>query len=93
MNGIYDFEAFKTPYLDVEMLIERKAQKRKRKLMILSGMATILMALMAVLMLYLVSTVSKTACMILCTILCIYIVVAILMIGKFIKKGEYLWQQ
>ena len=93
MNGVYDFEGFSTPYLDVEMLMERKAQKRKKRLMILSGMATILMAAMAVLMLYLVSTVSKTACMILCTVLCIYIVVTLLMIGRFVKKGEYLWQQ
>jgi len=92
MNGIYDFEAFNTPYLDVEMLMERKAQKRRRRLMLLSGVATILMSLVAVLVLYLISTVSKTACMVLCTILCIYIVVAVVMIGRFVKKGEYLWQ-
>lgn len=93
MNGVYDFEAFNTPYLDVEMLMERKAQKRKRRLMILSGIATVLMATMAVVMLYLISTVSKTACMLLSTVLFVYMVVTLLMIGRFVKKGEYLWQQ
>ncbi len=92
MNGIYNFDGYSTPYLDVEMLMERKAQKRKRRLMVLTGIATVLMATMAVIMLYLISTVSKTACMILSIVLGVYIIAALIMIGRFVRKGEYLWQ-
>ena len=30
MNGIYDFENYRTPYLDTEMLMEYKARKREK---------------------------------------------------------------
>ena len=37
MNGIYNFEKYRPPYLDTAMLIERKEKKKDVKLMILAG--------------------------------------------------------
>ena len=92
MNGVYDFEQFETPYLDVEMLMNRKAQKRKKKLLILSGIATMLATILVAMLLYLVSTVNEELFRISYSILSIYIIVGALVIGMVVKKGEYLCQ-
>ncbi len=92
MNGIYNFDGYRTPYLDMEMLMERKEAKRKRKLLFLSIIAMILMSIIAVSMLYLLSLENKMACMIMSICLCTYVVIGVLIVGKCVKKGEYLWQ-
>lgn len=86
MNGIYDFENYHTPYLDVEMLMKRKAEKRARRILVLSGIATMLMSVLMIMMLYLCATMSKNLFVILCSLLSVYIIVGALLIGIFMKR-------
>ncbi len=90
MNGVFNFEQYTAPYLDMEMLMERQMQKRKRKLLILSAVATVLMSMIAVLMLYIISKDSMEVFLILYIAFGAYIVLGALLIGRFVKKGEYL---
>lgn len=48
MNGIYNFEKYKAPYLDEQMLIARKNKKEKQKLFILSLLASVTMMIMMI---------------------------------------------
>ncbi|MBE5921425.1 MAG: hypothetical protein E7269_01530 [Lachnospiraceae bacterium] len=89
MNGIYDFECYKPPHLDVEMLMERKAQKQARKIMVLSGIAAILMAVLAVMLFDMIAAESATLFAVFATMFGGYIIGGVLLIGRFIKKGEY----
>ncbi len=43
MNGIYDFEQYKPPYLDVEMLEKRREQRQRVQWILLSVAASVLM--------------------------------------------------
>jgi len=93
MNGIYDFENHRTPYLDVEMLMERKAKKTKK---ILLMFATITMILMVALLMNLtlkIVTLGSTAVSIMCFVYFIYGTVGIILIERVVKKkGEKICQ-
>ncbi len=94
MNGIYDFENHFTPHLDVEMLMKRKAEKQAQKMLIISGIATMLMAVLIVILLCLVAEVNRMLFIISSIVLCIYIIVGALFIGNVMKKkGDYIWEQ
>ena len=93
MNGIYDFENHYTPYLDMEMLMKRQAQKRKKKILILSGIATILMAMVTIVVLHLVASIDKELFKIVYIGFSVYIMTGTIVIGRFIKKGDYIWQE
>lgn len=90
MSGVYDFEQYPVPYLDMEMLMEKQVQKKNRKLLVLSAVATVLMSMIAVLMLYIISKDSMEVFFILYIAFETYIVLGALLIGRFVKKGEYL---
>lgn len=93
MNGIYDFEGYRTPYLDVEMLMERKAKKRERQMLILSCIAAVFMAAVAVVTLAATALIDTTIFIISITVFALYIVIGAIVVGKFMKKREEeLWQ-
>ncbi|MBP3339293.1 MAG: hypothetical protein J6L69_07805 [Lachnospiraceae bacterium] len=92
MNGIYDFEKYRTPYLDTEMLIKRKQEKQRRKLIILSLIASTLMFLITMFYLYKVYNFDKEIFVAVITMMIAYIVIAGLIIMKIVRKGEYIWQ-
>lgn len=93
MNGIYDFEGYRTPYLDVEMLMERKAKKREKLMLILACLAATVMAAIAVLVLVTMALIDFTVFVILAMVFTVYIVGGAICIGKFMKKrGGELWQ-
>ncbi len=93
MNGIYDFENHYTPYLDVEMLMKRQAEKRKKKILILSGIAAVLMALVAIVTLQLIASIDEELFKTVYMVFGAYIVMGTILIGRFIKKGDYIWQE
>ncbi|MGN1157828.1 MAG: hypothetical protein ACI4TK_16755 [Agathobacter sp.] len=88
MNGIYNFKGYSVPYLDTEMLIERKAKKSQRKLIILSCVAAILMAALAVLMLWNAKMVSIELFFIAYMVFATYIVVGVAVFGILMKKAK-----
>ena len=94
MNGIYNFEGYKTPYLDVEMLMERKEAKRKKIMLILSGVVAVLMAAVSVVMLVVTLYVSQELFIISVIGFGIYMIGGAIGVGIFMKKREEeLWQQ
>lgn len=86
MNGIYDFEGYGTPYLDVEMLMERKAQKRARRMLVLSCVAAILMAVLAVLLLWNMAIISSKLLVIAYMGFAIYMIAGVAVFGVLLKK-------
>ena len=93
MNGIYDFESYRTPYLDVEMLMERKAKKREKQMLILACIAAVMMGAVAILMLVATALIDFKLFIVLTTGFAIYIVVGAICVGKFMKKREEeVWQ-
>lgn len=94
MNGIYDFDNYRAPYLDVEMLMERKEKKRKRQMLILSCIVAVLMAAAAVVTLVATSYVSQELFIVSVIGFGIYMIVGAICAGTFMKKREEeLWQQ
>ena len=93
MNGIYDFENYRTPYLDVEMLMERKAKKRERRMLVLAGIAAVLMMVSAIVILCNIAVLNKELFVVSYIIFAIYMIVGAVLMKKIVKKkGEYLWQ-
>lgn len=93
MNGIYNFEGYRTPYLDVEMLMERKAKRQERRVLVLACVAAVIMAAAAVVTLAATAFVDTKIFMILVTIFALYLVVGAIAVGKFMKKRETeVWQ-
>ncbi len=90
MNGVYDFERYKPPYLDTQMLEKRKLQKREKWLLLLSGIAMVLVAILAALVLYMVWKWAKDLFFMLLIIFSGYIIIQTVVIRKFIKKEVYL---
>ena len=90
MNGVYDFEQYPAPYLDEEDLRKRKAQKRKRRLLILTAIAGLLVAFMCILLMYLLSKESQELCLIIYVASGIYMILSALLLGNMMKKGEVL---
>lgn len=88
MNGIYNFEGYRTPYLDVEMLMERKEKKRKKQMLILSCIVALLMAATAVVMLVATSYVSQELFVAAITGFGIYMIAGAICVGAFLKKRE-----
>ncbi len=93
MNGIYDFEQYSSPYLDVEMLMKRKAQKRARRMLLLSGIAAILMMVMTILVFAFIAEKNQILFAVLEIGTCIYTIVALMVVGRYIKKGAYLCRE
>lgn len=94
MNGIYDFEKYRTPYLDTAMLIERKEKKENLKLMILAGIASILMVVMVVYFGVNLFQNSTVALVVMAAVVAVYVIASAFVIGKFLKKkGDNKWQQ
>lgn len=94
MNGIYDFNKYKTPYLDMEMLMERKAKKREKQMLILSCIAAVMMAAVSVVLLAATALINETIFVVVSILFVLYIVAGAVCIGKIMKKREEeLWQQ
>ena len=93
MNGIYNFEKYRPPYLDTAMLIERKERKKNIMLMILAGIASILMVVMAVylgLKLYQGNIILFS---IMVAVVAAYVIIGAFVVGRFLKKkGDSKWQ-
>ena len=93
MNGIYDFESYRTPYLDVEMLMERKAKKREKQMLVLAFVVAVMMAIVAILMLVVMALIDFTLAVVWTTGFAVYIVVGTICVGRFMKKREAeVWQ-
>jgi len=94
MNGIYNGENHRTPYLDVNMLMERKAKKAKRILLMLSTIVMILMVALFVLFAIEIAALGKKAVAIVCIVYFIYATAGIVLMQKVLKKkGENVCQQ
>ena len=92
MNGIYDFENYRTPYLDTEMLMEYKAKRQKRRLLLLAGLASVLLIVLSVLVLYHQSTVDKELFALSMIVFAVYLIIGVIVVGIVVKrKGEYVW--
>ena len=93
MNGIYNFEKYRPPYLDTAMLIERKEKKKDVKLMILAGIASIMMVVMFVHLGMNLYQGSLEIFGIMVAVVAAYVIVGAFMIGRFLKKkGDNKWQ-
>lgn len=94
MNGIYDFEQYRTPYLDVEMLMERKAKKQAQRTLVLACILVCLTAIVSVLLLGNLALISQEVMIIGYTVFAAYVIVGIVLMLKFLKKtkGEVSWQ-
>jgi membrane protein YdbS with pleckstrin-like domain len=88
MNGIYDFEKYRTPYLDEEMLMKLKAKKRTRKLLILSGIAMIFMLILSIVILYMISVTNPELLRISVVIFTGYIMLGTILLVGLIRKKE-----
>lgn len=88
MNGIYNFEGYRTPYLDVEMLMERKAKRQERRVLVLACLAAVIMAAAAIITLAATAFVDTKIFIILVTIFALYLVGGAIAVGKFMKKRE-----
>jgi len=86
MNGIYNFEGYRTPYLDIEMLIERKEKKRKRCLLVLAGIAAVLSAVLAVVLLCAVAIMYTEVLIAAYVIFAVYLVSGVVLMGVIVKK-------
>lgn len=86
MNGIYDFEGYRTPYLDVEMLMERKERKRKRRLVILAVIMAILSAVLAIALLWAVANVYTEMMVMAYVAFAVYLVSGVILTGVIVKK-------
>lgn len=94
MNGIYDFEMKRTPYLDVEMLLERKAKKREELMLILSCIAAGISAVVGIAILIMIAMLDEKQFIVATIIFALYIVIGVVCAGKFIRKREAeLWKQ
>ena len=94
MNGIYNFENYRAPYLDVEMLMERKEKKRRRYMLILACVIAVLMAAAAVVTLVATSYVNQQIFIVAVIGFGIYMITGAIGVGAFVKKREEeLWQQ
>lgn len=92
MNGIYDFENYRTPYLDTEMLMEYKARKREKRMLCLAGLASVLLMVLSVLVLYHQSTVDKELFALSMIVFAVYLIIGVIVVGIVVKrKGEYVW--
>ena len=92
MNGIYDFEQYRTPYLDTDMILKRKQERQRRKLIILSLIASGLMFFITMFCLHEVYNFNKEIFVAVFSIMVTYIVIVGLIIMKIVRKGEYIWQ-
>lgn len=86
MNGIYDFERYRPPRLDEEMLMERKAEKQKKVMMVFLGIAMTLIAILSVVVLFMISKINQEIFNIACVIFILYILVGTIIVSDFIKK-------
>ena len=94
MNGIYNFEQYRTPYLDVDMLMEYKAKKREKSLLVFAGVAAVLMLLLSVLVLYKLSTMNKELFLVTYSAFALYLIAGAVVVSKMLKKkGDYLCLQ
>ncbi len=94
MNGIYDFEMKRTPYLDVEMLLERKAKKREKQMLILSCVLVTVMMVVGIVTLVALALIDENAFVIAATVFVLYVVIGVVCVGKFARMKEVgLWQQ
>ena len=88
MNGIYDFEQYKAPYLDMEMLTERTEQKRRRSVIICSGIIVMMMAAIVVLLLIKALKTDFALFVISTAFVGVYVVAGMVIMLKLVKKGE-----
>lgn len=88
MSGIYDFEGYRTPYLNVEMLMERKEKKRRKQMLILSCIVAVLMAATAVVTLVTTSYVSQEFFIAAIIGFGVYMIAGAICVGAFLKKRE-----
>ena len=91
MNGIYDFEKYRTPYLDEEMLMKRKVKKRARKILFLSGIAMILMLILSLITLYSISITNPELLRISVAIFTGYIMLGMILLVSLIRKKEIIY--
>lgn len=90
MNGIYDFEQYKPPYIDVEMLQQRKEENRRRFNIFLSCVAILLMLIMTIVIFGEVLAISQVTYIVVYSVFGIYSIVVTLIVGKYLKLGEKL---
>ncbi len=94
MNGIYDFEKYRTPHLDMEMLMERKAKKREKQMLVLSCVVVVIMAAVSVMILATTALIDEGVFAVLMIAFALYVILGAACIGKIMKKREEeLWQQ
>lgn len=86
MNGIYDFERYIPPRLDEEMLMERKAAKQRKIMMLFLGIAITLITILSVIVLFMISKINKEIFNVACTVFVLYILVGTVIASDFIKK-------
>ena len=92
MNGIYDFEKYRTPHLDVEMLMEYKAKKRAKRMIILAVFAAVLMLALAILLLCNIALIDEGLLGISYIFFAVYMIAGAVVIGTVVKKkGEDSW--
>ena len=93
MNGIYNFEKYRPPYLDTAMLIERKERKKNTMLIILAGIASLLMVVMAMYLGLKLYQGNIILFGIMVAVIAVYVIIGAFAIGRFVrKKGESKWQ-
>lgn len=92
MNGIYDFENYRTPYLDTDMLMEYKAKKQEKRLIAMTFLAVVLMVLLFGLMLYHVAVANKEMFVVAYGIFTLYVIIGAVVVGTIVrKKRDCLW--
>ncbi len=94
MNGIYDFDGYRTPQLNIEMLMERKARKREKQMLILSCIAAVIMTIVAIVMLIATALIDQKIFVIATVVFAVYVVIGAACVGRFMKRREEeLWHQ
>lgn len=93
MSGIYDFEKYRTPYLDVEMLMEYKEKKRAKRMLVLAVLAAVLMLALAILILCNIAMIDKELLGVAYMFFAVYMIAGAVVIGMIVKKkGEKKWE-
>lgn len=93
MSGIYNFEKYRTPYLDVEMLMEYKAKKRAKRMLVLAVFAAVLMLALAILLFCNIAMIDKELLGVSYMIFAVYMIAGAVVIGTVVKKeGEKKWE-
>lgn len=86
MNGIYDFEKYRAPYLDESMLIERKCRQEKKKVLILAVIASLVMTIVLFVSFAKLYSIDRSQAVMVAKVVAVYVFVTGIAIGIILSR-------